>query len=94
MHLDKKLITIIVSSALVGGIIGGGIGGSIGSIASHEEGGRHNKRDSMEHDGWQKDSGEGDLNEAQEGTAPQTEQVTTTTSPQTQVVSASTTKAQ
>ncbi len=36
MHLDKKLITIIVSSALVGGIIGGGIGGSLGSFEGHD----------------------------------------------------------
>ena len=93
MHLDKKLIMIIVSSALVGGIIGGGIGGAIGSMASHEEGGRHRERGGMEQGGWQKDSSEGGANEAQEGNAPQTEQVTNTTQPQTQVVSASTTKA-
>ena len=93
MHLDKKLIMIIVSSALVGGIIGGGIGGAIGSMASHEEGERHNERWGMEHGRWQKDSREEDVTEAQESNAPQTEQVTNTTQPQTQVVSASTTKA-
>ena len=37
MHLDKKLIAIIVSSALMGGIIGGGIGGAIGSFAGHDD---------------------------------------------------------
>ena len=93
MHLDKKLITIIVSSALIGGIIGGGIGGAIGSFAGHEEGGRHHKRGEMGQGKWQKDSSEGDANEEQEGIAPQTGQVTNTTQPQTQVVSASTTKA-
>jgi hypothetical protein len=93
MHLDKKLITIIVSSALIGGIIGGGIGGAIGSFAGHEEGGRHRERGGMEQGGWQKDSTDSDTNEAQEGNAPQTGQVTNTAQPQTQVVSASTTKA-
>jgi hypothetical protein len=41
MHIDKKLIAVIIGSALVGGMIGGGIGGAIGSFAGgHGRGGR------------------------------------------------------
>lgn len=90
MHLDKKLIVIIVSSALVGGIIGGGIGGGIGSIASHEEGSRYREHGRMERGGWQKDYLEGDADEVEEDNAPQTAQVNNTAPLQTQVVSTST----
>lgn len=35
MHLDKKIISILVGCTLLGGIIGGGIGGAISSFSSH-----------------------------------------------------------
>jgi hypothetical protein len=40
MHLDKKMIAILIGCTLVGGIIGGGISGAIGSFSSHKNGGR------------------------------------------------------
>lgn len=31
MHIDKKIVIVALSSAIIGGIIGGGIGGAMGS---------------------------------------------------------------
>jgi hypothetical protein len=90
MHLDKKLITIIVSSALIGGIIGGGIGGAIGSFASQEEGSSE-RRGNERMMGWNNNSYYGDVNEGEENSVPQRLQVSNPT--QVPVVTASTTKA-
>jgi hypothetical protein len=90
MHLDKKLITIIVSSALIGGIIGGGVGGAIGSFAGHEEGGRHNKRGGMERNKGKDNYSDGETND-DNSKSTQIEQVANPA--KIPVVTASTTKA-
>lgn len=70
MHLDKKLITIIVSSALVGGIIGGGIGSSLGSFEEHDGEGRGHKNVRMEQpDNNKDDQADGETDD--DGDAPQ-----------------------
>jgi hypothetical protein len=90
MQLDKKLITIIISSAFVGGIIGGGIGGALGSFTSQEEGGRHYEPRDMERNDKQDNYSDGETND-DTGIAPQTGQVVNLT--QVPDVTASTTKA-
>lgn len=92
MHLDKKLITIIASSALIGGIIGGGIGGVVGSFGRHEEGGRHHERWNTERGKELDNYSDGETNDNDSfGVAPQEVQVTNTT--QVTGVTSSTTKA-
>lgn len=44
MHLDKKMITILIGCTIAGGIIGGGIGGAIGSFSSHNYEGKESDR--------------------------------------------------
>jgi outer membrane lipoprotein SlyB len=44
MHLDKKLVIIALSSAVIGGIIGGCVGGAIGSHMGRNRGERSYQR--------------------------------------------------